>query len=393
MLSSQFSPWPSYSEEEADAVKRVLLSNKVNYWTGDECRQFENEYASFTNCNHAIAVANGTVALDLALKVIDLSPGDEIIVTSRTFLATVSSIVNAGLRPVFADVDKKTQNIDAGAIKGLLTEKTRAIMCVHFAGWPCDMDPILTLARSQGLYVIEDCAQAHGAVYKGKPVGSLGDIGCWSFCQDKIITTGGEGGMVTTNDSDLWSKMWAYKDHGKSWESVNKSHKSAGFRWLHDSFGTNWRMTEMQAVIGRIQLKRMPDWHYRRNKFLKQIWAAANEVSYLHAQKFSCLDCDGSCSVENACHHAAYKCYVFLDISVMDRDAVIKTINDQGVPCYHGGCSEVYLEKAFDQTGLRPVKRLPVAKQLGDSSLMFLCHPTLTENEVQKTCDVIKKLH
>ena len=392
MLNGPFSPWPSYTEEEAHAVQSIILSNKVNYWTGVECREFEKEFANFSETKYAIALANGTVALDVAFKALGIGVGDEVIVTSRTFLASVSSIVNAGASPVFADVDSTAQNITFSSIQAVLTDKTKAIVCVHLAGWPCDMDPIMQLAHDKELYVIEDCAQAHGAKYKGRSVGSVGHIGAWSFCQDKIMTTGGEGGMVTTNDRELWSKMWSYKDHGKSWESVYEKEHPPGFRWLHDSFGTNWRMTEMQAAIGRIQLKRMPDWTAKRQANANAIWNAARECELLRAPELRCEGCDTQCNAISGCSHAAYKCYVFVNGDEALRVAMMSAINYRGVPCFSGSCSEVYLEHAFDDTDLRPKESLPIAKQLGETSLMFLCHPTLTKAEIQKTCDVIREV-
>lgn len=266
MLNTAFEPWPSFTQQEADAVKDVLLSNKVNYWTGQECREFEKEFATFAGTQYAVALTNGTVALDVALKALGIGAGDDVIVTSRTFLASASSIVTAGANPIFADVELDSQNISRATIEAVLTPKTKAIICVHLAGWMCDMDPIMQLAAEKGLYVIEDCAQAHGAEYKGKPAGSIGHISAWSFCQDKIMTTGGEGGMVTTNDESLWKKMWSYKDHGKNFDSIYNKQHPPGFRWLHDSFGTNWRMMEMQAVIGRIQLTRMAEWTQKRTE-------------------------------------------------------------------------------------------------------------------------------
>lgn len=392
MLNAPFSPWPAYTEEEAQSVKSIILSNRVNYWTGSECREFEREFAEFSVTQYAIALANGTVALDVAFKALKIGVGDEVIVTSRTFLASVSSIVNSGAKPVFADVDPDTQNISIGSIQAVLTDKTKAIVCVHLAGWPCDMDPIMQLAHGAGLYVIEDCAQAHGAKYKGRSVGSIGHIGAWSFCQDKVMTTGGEGGMVTTNDRALWSKMWSYKDHGKSWEAVYEKEHPPGFRFLHDSFGANGRMTEMQAVIGRIQLKRMSDWTAKRQANTEAIWSAAKECKLLRVPKLSCEGCDGQCDSISGCSHAAYKCYVFVNGDEALRDAIMLAINDRGVPCFSGSCSEVYLERAFDDTDFRPKERLPIAKKLGETSLMFLCHPTLTQFEIQKTCDVIREM-
>lgn len=382
MLNTPFSPWPSFSSEEADAVREVLLSNRVNYWTGNECREFEKEFAAWTGTRHAVALSNGTLALDVALHALGIGPGDEVVVTPRTFIASVSSVVNVGATPVFADVDPDSGNLSADTIARVLTPRTRAVVCVHLAGWPCDMDPIMALAERRGLKVIEDCAQAHGARYKGRAVGSIGHIGAWSFCQDKIMTTGGEGGMVTTDDEALWRAMWAYKDHGKSYEAVYERQHPPGFRWLHESFGTNWRMLEMQAVVGRIQLRRMADWTARRTAAAERIQAACKPFSAVRVPAMP----DGSV-------HAHYKCYVYVQPDRLadgwTRDVIVQAIVDAGVPCYQGSCSEVYLEKAFDHTGWRPAEPLPAARALGETSLMFLVHPTLTDAEIAKTCDVL----
>jgi len=382
VLNTPFSPWPSFTEEEADAVRAVILSNKVNYWTGQETRCFEKEFAAWSGTKYAVALANGTVALDVALKALDVGPGDEVVVTSRTFLASVSSIVNAGAVPVFADVDLDSQNFTAETISAVLTPRTKALICVHLAGWPCDMDPIMALAAEHDLKVIEDCAQAHGAHYKGRPVGSIGHIAAWSFCQDKIMTTGGEGGMVTTNDRQLWADMWAYKDHGKSWEAVYEREHAPGFRWVHESFGTNWRMLEVQAVIGRIQLRRMQEWHAARLKNASRIWAQARQLPALRVPVLPVADV-----------HAAYKCYVFVRPQALktdwSRDRILNEMFARGVPAFSGSCSEVYLEKAFEGTGWRPSLRLAHAKELGETSMMFLVHPTLTQQEIELTCKVL----
>ena len=390
MLNTPFSPWPSFTQEEADAVSQVLLSNRVNYWTGQECRQFETEFAKWADSKYAIAMGNGTLALDVALQALDIGAGDEVIVTPRTFIASISSVVNAGATPVFADVDEATGNIAPESIAAVLTAKTKGIVCVHLAGWPCDMDGIMALAEQHNLYVIEDCAQAHGTRYKGRSVGSIGHIGAWSFCQDKVMTTGGEGGMVTTNDEQLWRKMWAYKDHGKSYAAVYETEHPPGYRWLHESFGTNWRMTEMQAVLGRIQLTKMPDWTAKRTANAQAIldacaqWEAKGYLSVPRLEE-SAQFADST--------HAYYKLYVYVQPDNLpkewSRDRIIQEINYLGVPCFSGSASEVYLEKAFDNTGLRPETRLPVAKQLGETSLMFLVHPTLTENEIKQTVQAI----
>ncbi|MDM2836570.1 MULTISPECIES: DegT/DnrJ/EryC1/StrS aminotransferase family protein [unclassified Citrobacter] len=385
MLNTNFSPWPSFTQEEADAVTSVLLSNKVNYWTGNECRLFEKEFAEWVGTEYAVALSNGTLALDVALKALNIGPGDDVIVTSRTFLASASCIVTAGANPVFADVDLNSQCITAETISAVLTPNTKAVIVVHLAGMPAEMDPIMALAEKHNLYVIEDCAQAHGASYKGKGVGSIGHIAAWSFCQDKIMTTGGEGGMVTTNDKSLWSAMWSYKDHGKSYDAVyNREHKP-GFRWLHESFGTNWRMLEMQAVIGRIQLRRMADWTKRRQENGKAIDAALADLSGVRLV-----------NIPDYIEHAEYKHYVFIKPSALKegwtRDRIINEINNAGVPCYQGSCSEIYLEKAFDNTPWRPETPLPNAFELGETSLMFLVHPTLTCSEIELTCEVAYKV-
>ena len=385
MLNTPFSPWPSFTAQEADAVRNVLLSNKVNYWTGTECHEFEKEFAAWAGTRHAVALANGTLALDVALKALGIGPGDEVVVTPRTFIASISCVVNAGATPVFADVEADSGNLSAVTIAKVLTPKTKAIICVHLAGWPCDMDAIMALAETHGLKVIEDCAQAHGAQYKGRSVGSIGHVGAWSFCQDKIMTTGGEGGMVTTNDEVLWRAMWSFKDHGKSYAAVYEREHAPGFRWLHESFGTNWRMLEMQAVIGRIQLQRMAGWTATRTRYAEQIWAACRSHSALHVPE-----------VPANVQHAHYKCYAYVRPEQLaagwNRDRIVAAINALGVPCYQGSCSEVYMEKAFDGTGWRPAAPLPAAHALGATSMMFLVHPTLTQAEVDKTCAVIAQV-
>ncbi len=379
MLNTSFSSWPNYSEEEIFAVSEVLRSNKVNYWTGQQGREFEKEFAAYTESQYAIALANGTLALDLALHALSIGDGDEVIVTSRTFIASISSIINAGATPIFADVELDSQNISAATIKAVLTKKTKAIICVHLAGWPCEMDDIMALAEDKNLYVIEDCAQAHGTKYKGRSVGSIGHIGAWSFCQDKIMTTGGEGGMLTTNNESLWRKAWAFKDHGKSYAAVYEKEHPPGYRWLHESFGTNWRLTEMQSTIGRIQLKRMADWTKLRNENAEKIFQVCRQYHWLVVP-----------NVPDYIVHAYYKCYVFVDINKLpnntSRDDIIDIINNLGVPCYSGSCSEVYKEKAFEQNNLRPKKSLKNAKALGETSLMFLVHPTLTSTEINTVC-------
>ena len=382
MTHSDFAPWPSFTQEEADAVQRVLLSNKVNYWTGQEGREFEKEFAAFAGTSHAIAVANGTLALDLILAGMGIgahfggSKNDEVIVTPRSFMASVSTVANAGAKPVFVDVDRDSGNMSAATIAPMITPKTKAIITVHLAGWPCDMDEIMALAETHGVKVIEDCAQAHGGTYKGKPLGGIGHAAAWSFCQDKIMTTGGEGGMVTTNDAALWDRMWSFKDHGKSFDTVYNKKHAPGFRWLHESFGTNWRLTEMQSAIGRIQLTRMSEWTKARTTNAQALIDALGT--------FDCIRMPLT-APEN--QNAFYKLYAYVNEDKLaegwTRDRIASEIAAKGVPCMQGSCSEIYLEKAFDGTDWRPEQRLPVARELGETSLMFLVHPTLSRENIE----------
>ena len=386
MLNTSVAPWPSYSEEEQQAVGKVLASGRVNYWTGEETRAFEREYADWAGSSRAVAVFNGTVALDLALNALGIGPGDEVIVTPRTFIASVSCVINAGATPVFADVDRYSGNIHPESVERAITDRTRAIIPVHLGGWPCEMAAMRALADARGLTIIEDCAQAHGAQVDGRSVGTFGAIGAWSFCQDKIITTGGEGGMVTTDDEDLWSRMWSYKDHGKNWDAVYEREHPPGYRWLHESVGTNFRMIEMQAAIGRIQLRRMADMTARRTEIAQACRAVLERFpGAVRAPE-----------PRAGLAHAYYRLYAYVRPEGLregwTRDRIVAEINALGVPAYHGSCSEVYLEKAFDGTGLRPAERLPVARELGETSLMFLTHPTLTADDVARTCAAIEQV-
>ena len=401
MLNTSFSPWPSFTTEEAAAVSSTLLSNKVNYWTGQTGRDFEKAFAAYVGTPHAIALSNGTLALDLALHGLGIgaanggSADDEVIVTPRTFIASVSCVVNAGAVPVFADVDRNSGNISAATIAPMISPRTKAVLPVHLAGWPCDMDPIMALADAHGLKVIEDCAQAHGARYKGRSVGSIGHVGAWSFCQDKIMTTGGEGGMVTCKDEAVWARMWAFKDHGKSFDAVYNRQHPPGFRWLQESFGTNWRMLEMQAVIGLIQLKRMPAWQLKRSANATVLAEAVAPFTCVRHPHFKCATCPG-CDTSNGCSHANYKFYFYVDPDKLakgwSRDRIIEAIQARKVPAFQGSCSEVYREKAFEGTNFRPAQRLPHALELGETSVMMLVHPTLTDAEMGLSRDVLRQV-
>lgn len=379
-----FAPWPSLSEDEIEAADSVMRSGKLNYWTGAEGKKFETEFAAFAGCDYAIAVANGTVALELALYALGVGPGDEVIVPSRTFVASASCVVMRGAKPVFADIDPTSQTLTADSIRSVISPTTRAIIAVHLAGWPCDMDPIIGLANEYRLKIIEDCAQAHGATYKGRPVGSLGDAAAFSFCQDKIMSTGGEGGMLTTNDPELWQRAWSFKDHGKSYAAAHAQQTSPSFRWVHESFGTNWRLTEMQAAIGRSLLAKLP----------RQLECRRTNARTLDTG-FGALPALRTTPPPKEVGHAYYKYYVFLRPEWLrdgwSRDRLLQAIVAEGIPCFTGSCSEVYLEKAFPEN-MRPANRFEVARQLGETSLMFLVHPTLFEQDMLDTVRAVQKL-
>lgn len=379
-----FPPWPSFADDEIAAAMQVLCSGKVNYWTGNQCRLFEREFADFLGRAHAVALANGTVALEAALYAFGIGPGDEVIVPCRTFIASASCAVMRGAKPVVADVDPISQNLTAESIRGALTSRTKAIVAVHLAGWPCDMDPILALAREYRLKVIEDCAQAHGATYKGRPAGSMGDAAAFSFCQDKIITTGGEGGMLVLDDDQAWQRAWSLKEHGKDYAAASAPQNGSSFRWLHRSFGTNWRMTEMQAAIGRLQLRKLANQLSLRRRNAAIL---TSELRRMHAIRVTIPPPE--------IEHAYYKYYAFLSHMGLreewTRDRFIAAVNAEGVPCFSGCCGEIYLEGAFPPA-LRPARRFPVARDLAETSLMFLVHPTLSRDDMLDVCQAVRKV-
>ncbi|MFW5993125.1 MAG: DegT/DnrJ/EryC1/StrS family aminotransferase [Desulfohalobiaceae bacterium] len=424
-----FNTWPYYGSDEINAAVRVLESGKVNYWTGDEGRKFEQEFAAYHGAKYGVAVANGTVALDLALWALGIGPGDEVVVTPRTFVASAFSIALRGAVPVFADVDLDSGNISPASVLAALTPRTKALMMVHLAGWPCDMHGLTQLAEKEGLYLIEDCAQAHGASWQGRLVGSFGQVGAFSFCTDKIMSTGGEGGMLITSDYDLWRRMWSYKDHGKDWGAVYSREHGPGYRWVHESLGTNWRLTEMQSAMGRVQLGKLQGWIQKRRE---NAWRLIEGLSNLPGLRVPVPGQHAG--------HVWYKLYVYVRPHKLKdgwhRDRIMQEISEQGVPCMQGICPEVYLEKAFEYAGtlgcwdarnaepasimgcpagfgtakqetgkakagskahrpgrgLSPEKRLPVAKKLGETSLMFEVHPGLGEKDMQDAVQAVAKV-
>lgn len=381
--SARFPQWPSFEEEHVKVVADVVRSGRVNYWTGPHGKAFEEEFAAACGSQHAVSVANGTVALELALHAIGVAPGDEVVVPCRSFVSSASCIAVRGAIPVMADVDRESQTITAETVSEVLTSRTIAIVAVHLAGWPCHMGPILELADARGLKVIEDCAQAQGARLRGRAVGSFGDAAAFSFCQDKIMTTGGEGGMLATSDAVLWERARSYRDHGRNYEVNSSSDTPVGYRWVYDSVGTNWRITEMQSALGRALLSGVNAGVRRRRELARRLDAALGEIQALRTTV-------PPADVE----HAYYRYYTFVRPERLregwSRDRILAAILAEGIPCYTGSCPEMYREKAF--AAYHPEHRRPVARELGETSLAFLVHPTITDSDLDDTIQAVRKV-
>jgi dTDP-4-amino-4,6-dideoxygalactose transaminase len=375
--------WPQISDKMINSVVSVLKSGKLNQWNNSSVKEFETKFSNYIKCNYAIAVFNGTVALELCIKTLGLKKDDEVIVTPRTFIASASCCAWYGIKPVFVDVDIDSQNITLDTIKSGITEKTKAIILVHLAGWPCDLEEICNYCRDKGIYIIEDCAQSHGAKYKGKSVGTWGDINAWSFCQDKIITTGGEGGMVTTNCQHLYKLAWSLKDHGKGYDTVFNKNHLPGFRWLHDNIGTNWRMMPIQAVIGSHALDKLDEWINHRRK-----------IANIYNSKLK--DIDGIRLTipdnEKKIYHSYYKYYFFIDPNKfkISRDEIISLINSENIFCQVGSCSEIYKEKAL--SNYIPKKKLIVTQKLFQTAFLLKCDPCISEDYALESINKIIKI-
>ncbi len=384
-VSHPLPPWPVFEEEEIAAAVEVLRSGRVNYWTGEQTRHFEQEFAQAAGCRYAVAVSNGTVALEAALAALGVGPGDDVVVTSRSFVASASCVLFRGARPIFADVDRDSQNITAETVQAVLTPRTRAVIAVHLAGWPCQMDAIVALCRQHGVAVIEDCAQADGARYRGQPVGSWGDVAAFSFCQDKIMTTAGEGGMVTTNDPQLYRRIWSFKDHGKNYDAMHTAATGTQFRWVHDDVGTNARMTEFQAAVGRVILRKLEAWVEQRRRNAEILAAELAPHPGLRIP-----------IPPQHVRHAYYKFYLFVRPDQLrsgwDRDRILAALQAENVPCGTGICPEIYLEKLFRDRHLGPPERLRVARELGETSIMLLVHPTLREEDMRTVAEAVRKV-
>lgn len=358
--------WPYYAEDEIAAAVAVLRSGRVNQWTGDDVFAFEAACTERFGGAHGVALANGSLALELPLRAFGIGPSDEVIVTPRSFVASASCVRLVGATPVFADVDRDSGNLTAESIESVLTERTKAVIPVHLAGWPCNMLSIMELADRRGLRVLEDCAQAHGAAIDGRSVGSFGHAAAFSFCQDKIVSTGGEGGFASFADADEWYWAVSFKDHGKNWAKVRRRPHRSGFRWLHDSVGTNWRLTGPQAAIGLAQLAKLDRWRAERTLHAEAWAEALRAVPGVRVP-----------TPEPQLQHAYYKFYFYIEASEHSgsvRDEILRRANEEGLRVFSGSCSEIYLEGAFSDL---PRPDVPVARELGRSSLMVEVHPTL----------------
>jgi len=377
--------WPNYSSQEIDLVKKVLQSNKVNYWTGQQCKLFEKEFSNYIGVRYSVAVANGSVGLDLAVAALNLPKGSEVIVTPRSYITSVTCVIKNKLKPIFADVDFWSQNLSLEHIKKKITFRTKAVILVHLAGMPCDMFPILELTKKLNIKIIEDCSQAHGAVYNNKIVGSMGDISVWSFCNDKIISTCGEGGMVSTNNNKYFKKIWAGKDCGRNIDKIKKNNLKVGFKWIHDFEGTNLRMTELQAAVGRYQLKKLDSWIKIRNRNAKKILDTCKKYSFIDYKEFS-----------KNIKHAYYRCYILVNNKKLkkgwNRDKIIGSLLKKKIKCNSGSCPEIYLEKSIKNKKLRPKKNLPNAKLLGQATIAFEVHNKISKKSIVYICSLIKRV-
>jgi len=395
MPTSAYHTWPHYTQSEAEIIKQVLLSNKVNYWTGTETRKFEIEFKHTIRCRYTIAVSNHDAAFDLALLGLDIQSGDEVILSPLTDFYSINSLVAIGATPIFADVCPQTNNITHETVAEVISAQTKAVVCLHYAGLPCDMDPILDLAFSKNLSVVEDCSQALGAQYKGHPVGSLGDISYFSFSDDAIVTTAGEGGMVATNKFQFWDRMRAHKDGGKSFDKMTYL-MPINDKLVHDRFGTNLRMTELQGAIGRLQLKNIKRWNVKRNAYLTSIWKTVSAIDGLFAPLDSHSSNVLAGDLQDQIIHGGYKCIVLVDPLTLnpgwDRDAIVEELQELGVPCYSAKYEEVYHQTAVKEARLCPAEILHGAQYFSEHGILFDVHPALSIKDVDKICRDIKAI-
>ena len=376
--------WPHHTSEEIKLVKKILASGKTNYLYGEYGKKFEKLFSKIIGNKYSIAVANGTIALEIAIKALNLPKKSEILVPSRSFFASASSVVQAGHTPVFTDVDYNSQNINLKYIKESITNKTKAILCVHLAGFPCDMFEISNFAKKNKLFIVEDCSQAHGAKIKNRSIGSFGDISCWSFCFDKIISTGGEGGIISTNSKIFFEYIWSYKDHGKNIYKYNKKTKLNKFRYIHDSFGTNGRLTEMQSAIGLLQISKLDVNIIKRNNICNFIINSFKDFNFIKFQK-----------VPDKYLHSYYKLYFYIDFKLFKKNIkgndLLYEFQNKKLKINSGSCPEIYLEKAFINYKNRK-NRFNNAKLLGLNSFAISIHHKMIKKDLIKITKSMKAI-
>jgi dTDP-4-amino-4,6-dideoxygalactose transaminase len=310
-----------------------------------------------------------------------------VIVASRSYVASASCVLIVGATPVFADVDIASGNLSAETIAPHITKKTKAVIPVHIGGLPSDMPGIMQLAEQQNIKVIEDCAQAHGASIANVKVGGWGHAAIFSFCQDKIISTGGEGGMLVLDDEQAYKAAWAYKDIGRDFDAVYHQQHPPGFRWYTHTAGSNFRMTEVQAAIGLKQLSKLNAWISRRNVIAQKLVAALSQASFIKFPSVSHSDVT----------HAYYRVYGLIDLKSQSdaenhslRNEFVASLSEMGLPCFSGSCSEIYLEKAFES--YYDGQRMPNAKYYAERAFCLLAHPTITDDQVNQAVKLIKTL-
>ena len=341
------------------AVIEVLESGR--FIKGEQLKKFEHEFAVFCSAKYAVGVSSGTAAILLSLMALGIGKGDEVIVPSHTFIATATPILFLGAKPVFADIDAETYTIAPKGIEECLTDRTKAIMPVHLYGHPADMDQINNIAQDNGLYVIEDACQAHGALYKGKMTGSLADIACFSFYPSKNMTACGDGGMVTTNNEELAEKVSMLRDHGRKEKHI------------HEIVGLNLRMGEISAAIGRQQLQHLSVWNEKRRHIAKLYNQLLSEIDKI------------ATPVEKDWARHVYYMYV---IRTKQREKLAEYLRDKSISTgihYPVPVHQQPIMKAYS-------KRLPVTEKVVDKILSLPMHPQLIDTQIKFITDTIETL-